>query len=86
MGFLIAWFDGRGTQSRGKAFKDAVYGKLGVVEIDDQAAGAKFLMQRPYVQGVGVYGTSYGGYASVMCILRHPDVFNAAVASSAVTK
>ncbi|MEQ1821706.1 MAG: DPP IV N-terminal domain-containing protein [Fimbriimonadaceae bacterium] len=86
MGFLIAWFDGRGTQSRGKAFKDAVYGKLGVVEIDDQAAGAKYLMQRPYVQGVGVYGTSYGGYASVMCVLRHPDVFNAAVASSAVTK
>ncbi len=86
MGFLIAWFDGRGTQGRGKAFKDAVYGKLGVVEIDDQAAGAKVLMQRPYVQGVGAYGTSYGGYASVMCILRHPDVFNAAVASSSVTK
>ncbi|MEQ1932289.1 MAG: DPP IV N-terminal domain-containing protein [Fimbriimonadaceae bacterium] len=86
MGFLVAWFDGRGTQGRGKAFKDSVYGKLGVVEIDDQAAGAKYLMNRPYVQGVGVYGTSYGGYASIMCILRYPEVFSAAVASSAVTK
>ena len=34
MGFLHAWIDGRGTSGRGKAFRDAVYGKLGVVEID----------------------------------------------------
>ena len=34
MGFLYATFEGRGTSGRGKAFKDAVYGKLGVVEID----------------------------------------------------
>lgn len=87
MGFLIAWFDGRGTQGRGKAFKDAVYGKLGIVEIDDQAAGAKYLAQRPYVdaKSIGINGTSYGGYSSVMAILRYPDVFRAAVASSSVT-
>jgi dipeptidyl-peptidase 4 len=87
MGFLVAWFDGRGTSGRGKAFKDEVYGKLGVVEIDDQAAGVKFLRERAYVDGgrVGVYGTSYGGYAAIMAILRHPDVFQAAVASASVT-
>jgi dipeptidyl-peptidase-4 len=32
-----------------------------------------------------MYGTSYGGYSSVMSILRHPDVFAAASASSPVT-
>lgn len=87
MGFLYAQFEGRGTSGRGKAFMDAVYGKLGVVEIDDQAAGVKFLRERPYVDGgrVGIFGTSYGGYTSVMAILRHPDVFQAAVASSSVT-
>lgn len=87
MGFLVAWIDGRGTQGRGKAFKDAVYGKLGVVEIDDQAAGAKYLATRPYVDAnaIGAFGTSYGGYASAMCILRHPEVFRAAVSSSPVT-
>lgn len=86
-GFITAWFDGRGTQSRGKAFKDAVYGKLGVVEIDDQAAGVKELVKRPYVDGkrVGAHGTSYGGYSSLMCLLRHPDVFAAACSSSPVT-
>jgi dipeptidyl-peptidase-4 len=87
MGFLVAVFDGRGTTRRGKAFMDAVYGRLGQAEIDDQAAGVKFLRQRPYVDGgrVGVFGTSYGGYASIMCLLRYPDVFQAASASSAVT-
>jgi dipeptidyl-peptidase-4 len=87
LGYLVAWFDGRGTQGRGKAFKDAVYGKLGVVEIDDQAAGVKYLETRPYVDAkrVGIEGTSYGGYASALAIVRHPDVFQAACASSPVT-
>ncbi|MFZ4506335.1 MAG: DPP IV N-terminal domain-containing protein [Fimbriimonas sp.] len=87
MGFLVAWFDGRGTNGRGKAFKDAVYGKLGVVEIDDQAAGAASLAKRPYVDGkrIGIHGTSYGGYASLMALLRHPEVFAAACSSSPVT-
>ena len=58
-----------------------------MTEIDDQAAGVKGLWNRPYLDKnrVGIYGTSYGGYASAMCILRHPDVFQAASASSPVT-
>jgi dipeptidyl-peptidase-4 len=61
--------------------------KLGAVEVDDQAAGVRSLWDRPYVDRnrVGVYGTSYGGYSSLLCRLRHPDVFHAASASSAVT-
>jgi dipeptidyl-peptidase 4 len=87
LGFLVASFDNRGVQGRGKAFMDALYGKCGVVEIDDQAAGVKFLRQRAYVDGskVGIHGVSYGGYASAMCLLRHPDVFQAACAQSSVT-
>lgn len=86
-GFLLASFDSRSAAGRGKKFLDAIYQKLGVVEIDDQAAGVKALSQRPYVDGsrVGVFGTSYGGYASIMAILRHPETFAAACASSPVT-
>src|SRR5215475_2693136 len=86
-GFLVATLDSRSAGGRGKRFLDAIYMKLGVVEIDDQAAGVKSLWNRPYVDKnrVGVFGTSYGGYASAMCMLRHPDVFQAAAASSAVT-
>jgi dipeptidyl-peptidase-4 len=86
-GFLVATLDSRSAAGRGKRFLDAIYLKLGVTEIDDQAAGVKALGERPYVDKnrVGIYGGSYGGYASILCLLRHPDVFQAACASSPVT-
>ncbi|HEX4792218.1 MAG TPA: DPP IV N-terminal domain-containing protein [Humisphaera sp.] len=86
-GYLVATLDSRSAAGRGKHFLDAIYRKLGRVEIDDQAAGVKSLWDRPYVdrERVGIYGTSYGGYASAMCLVRYPDVFRAASASSPVT-
>jgi dipeptidyl-peptidase-4 len=86
-GFLVASLDSRSAAGRGKRFLDAIYQHLGTVEMDDQAAGVKGLWDRPYLnrERVGIYGTSYGGYASAMCLLRHPEVFEAASASSAVT-
>jgi len=86
-GFLLASLDSRSAAGRGKHFLDAIYQKLGTVEIDDQAAGVKALCQRAYVDGnrVGIFGTSYGGYSSIMTILRYPDVFAVSCASSPVT-
>lgn len=86
-GFLVASFDSRGASGRGKQLLDAIYGHLGIVEIDDQAAGVKSLWSRPYLdrKRVGIYGTSYGGTAAALCLLRYPEVFQAACASSPVT-
>jgi dipeptidyl-peptidase 4 len=86
-GFLVLTLDGRNSGGRGRRALDAVYEKLGVVEIDDMAAAVRTIAARPYVDGgrVGIYGTSYGGYASIMALLRHPTVFHAASASSPVT-
>lgn len=86
-GFLVVTLDSRSAAGRGKRFLDAIYQKLGTVEIDDQAAGVKALWSRPYVarDRVGIFGTSYGGYASAMALLRHPEVFQAASAASSVT-
>ncbi len=86
-GFLVVNVDSRAAPGRGKRVLDSIYMKLGVTEMDDMAAGVKSLWTRPYVDKnrVGIYGTSYGGYSSALCLLRHPDVFQAASASSAVT-
>src|SRR4029453_4939743 len=75
-GFLIVNLDSRSAPGRGKRVLDQVYLKLGQVEIDDMGAGVKALTSRPYVHssGVGMYGTSYGGYSSVMSLLRYPDL------------
>ncbi len=86
-GFLVASLDSRGGSGRGKRFLETLYLKLGTVEIDDQAAGVKALCERPYVDNdrVGIFGTSYGGFASAMCLLRHPEAFKAACAMSPPT-
>lgn len=86
-GFLVANIDGRNAAGKGKKMLDKLYGGLCIVEQDDFAEGIKSLYKRPYFDKnrVGVYGTSYGGTTAVACILRHPEVFHAAVANSAVT-
>jgi dipeptidyl-peptidase-4 len=86
-GFLVVNVDSRAAPGRGKRLLDQIYLKLGQVEIDDMAAGVRSLGSRPYVDAarVGMFGTSYGGYAAVMSLLRHPDVYAAASASSPVT-
>lgn len=86
-GFLVVNIDGRNVGGRGKKMLDKLYGNLGIVEMDDFAAGIRSLYDRPYVDKdkVGVYGTSYGGTVAAMSLLRFPEVYHAAVANSAVT-
>ena len=85
-GFLVANIDGRNAGWKGKKMLDKLYGKLSIVEQDDFAEGIKALYDRPYFnkERVGVFGTSYGGTTAAASILRHPDVFHAAVANSGV--
>jgi dipeptidyl-peptidase-4 len=85
-GVLHARIDNRGTTGRGKAFLGAVYQKLGIVDVRDQADGVRHLTQRPYIDAarVGIYGHSYGGYMSALAVMKFPDVFHAAVAGSAL--
>ena len=79
--------DSRGVPGLGKRTLDSVYLKLGQAEVDDIAEGVKAVGTRPYVDRtrVGVFGTSYGGYVALMELLRHPEVFAAASASSPPT-
>ena len=86
-GFLVVNLNSRAVPGQGKRRLDDLYLKLGQVEVDDMAQGVRALWSRPYLEKsrVGIYGTSYGGYAAVMSLLRHPDVFAAASASSPVT-
>ena len=85
-GFLVVNIDGRNAAGKGKRMLDKLYGNLCIVEQDDFAEGIKSLYNRSYVDKnrVGVYGTSYGGTTAAACILRHPEVFQAAVANSGV--
>ncbi len=86
-GFLMVSVSSRSAPGRGKRMLDEVYLKLGQVEMDDMAAGIRALWNRPYFDKtrVGIYGSSYGGYSAALSLLKHPDVWAAASASSSVT-
>ncbi|MEZ6031092.1 MAG: alpha/beta fold hydrolase [Hyphomonadaceae bacterium] len=86
-GFLILRVDARTNAGKGRKILDTVYKRLGIVEMDDIAAGIRATWDRPYVDRtrVGIYGTSYGGTVAATVLMRHPDVVQAAVSNSPVT-
>jgi dipeptidyl-peptidase-4 len=84
LGFLVVNIDNRGLLRRGKDFEAAAYGKLGQTDVEDLLASLTSLSQRPYVDAgrVGITGVSYGGYMSIMALLKAADHFQVAVAGS----
>ncbi|MBX3375009.1 MAG: S9 family peptidase [Phycisphaeraceae bacterium] len=88
LGWAVVQIDNRGTTGRGRDFLTAGYGRLGAVDVDDQAAAMRALLaMEPRLDParVGVAGHSYGGYMAIMLLLRHPGLFAAGVAASPVT-
>ena len=63
------------------------YQQLGKYETIDQIEAAKYLANQPYVDAsrIGIFGWSYGGYLSSLCLLKGNDVFKAAIAVAPVT-
>ena len=59
-----------------------VYHQLGEVEVQDQIAAVQYLRKLPYVdiRRIGIWGWSYGGYMTSMCMLKGADYFKAAIA------
>lgn len=86
-GYIVVSVDNRGTGARGRDFRTITYGRLGKVEADDQIEAAKYLGKQPYVDAsrIGIFGWSYGGYMSSLCITRGADVFKTAIAVAPVT-
>ncbi|MEO7175578.1 MAG: S9 family peptidase [Saprospiraceae bacterium] len=86
-GYIVACVDNRGTGARGEWFKKMTYLQLGRYETEDQIAAAKYIGKLPFVDAgrIGIFGWSYGGYMSSLCILKGNDVFKAAIAVAPVT-
>jgi dipeptidyl-peptidase-4 len=86
-GYVVFALDNRGSGGRGRKFTEALYHRLGGVEVEDQLAGVAWLKSRPYVDParVGVFGWSYGGYMTLMLLAQSPGSFKAGVAGAPVT-
>jgi dipeptidyl-peptidase-4 len=86
-GYIIASVDNRGTGARGQEFKKMTYLQLGKYETIDQIEAAKYFASQTYVDParIGIWGWSYGGFMSTLCITKGADVFSMAIAVAPVT-
>ncbi|MEI6347388.1 MAG: DPP IV N-terminal domain-containing protein [Bacteroidota bacterium] len=86
-GYIVVCIDNRGTGGKGEAFQKCTYMQLGKYETEDQIEGAKYLASLSYIDGgrIGIWGWSYGGYMSSLCITKGAEYFKTAIAVAPVT-
>ena len=86
-GYIVFQLDNRGSGLRGERFEASLGLRMGDIEVQDQVRGVEFLRGLPFVDGkrIGIYGWSYGGYMTLMSLMKAPDAFVAGVAGAPVT-
>lgn len=86
-GYIYVSIDGRGTPlPKGRAWRKAIYRKIGQINIADQAAGASYLLKRPYIDSsrVAVWGWSGGGSTTLNLLFQYPQIYKTGIAVAAV--
>lgn len=87
MGYLVVNFDNRGTPSpRGRDWRKIVYGSVGVLASEEQAAAARVVASWPFVDGehMAIWGWSGGGSMSLNAIFRYPETYHTAMSVAPV--
>ena len=86
-GYVQVAVDNRGTPSlKGAKWRRSIYRKIGTLNIADMAAGAKKILERPYMDKsrVAVWGWSGGGSSTLNLMFNYPEIFKTGVAIAAV--
>lgn len=86
-GYIVACVDNRGTNGRGEAFRKATYMKLGELETIDQVEAAQWFGDQDYIdkERIGIFGWSYGGYMTSLCMTKGNGTFKMGIAVAPVT-
>jgi len=76
----------RGSTGRGWKFEQAGYGQWGRKSQDDITDGTHWLIDQGYAdpRRIIIAGSSYGGYAALMGVVREPALYRCAVSISGV--
>lgn len=84
LGYLVVSIDNRGTPApKGSAWRRAIFGSLGPLSTEEQAAALKKLGEmKSYVdlERVGIWGWSGGGSNTLNALFRKPDVYHVGIA------
>lgn len=84
LGYIVISIDNRGTPApKGAAWRRSVFGSLGPLSTEDQAAAIQKLgSQHPYLdlERVAIWGWSGGGSNTLNALFRKPDVYQVGIA------
>jgi dipeptidyl-peptidase-4 len=84
LGYVVITMDNRGTPApKGAAWRRAVFGSLGPLSTEEQAAGLKALARLcPFADlaRVAIWGWSGGGSNTLNAMFRKPDVYHVGIA------
>jgi dipeptidyl-peptidase-4 len=84
LGYIVVSIDNRGTPApKGGAWRRAVFGSLGPLSTEEQAAGLTALARLcPFVDlsRVAIWGWSGGGSNTLNALFRKPDVYHVGIA------
>jgi dipeptidyl-peptidase-4 len=87
-GYVVVSFDNRGTPApKGAAWRKIVYGAVGVLSSDEQAAAIRaFVARHPFAdpERIGIWGWSGGGTNTLNAMFRYPDIYKVGVAIAPV--
>jgi dipeptidyl-peptidase-4 len=85
--YVVACVDGRGTGARGAEFRKCTYEQLGILETKDQVEAAGYLGHQTFIDKdrIGIWGWSFGGTMTLMCMTTGEKVFKAGIAVAPVT-
>lgn len=86
-GYFVAQPNFRGSTGYGKAFEEAGYKQWGGTMQDDLQDAAQYLIKKGYIQEdkICLVGSSYGGYAALMGLVKHGDFYKCAISINGVT-
>jgi dipeptidyl aminopeptidase/acylaminoacyl peptidase len=86
-GYVVLDMDYRGSKGYGSKWRTAIYRNMGHPELEDYIDGVNWMVanQQGDAKNVGIYGGSYGGFTTLMGLLRAPEVFKSGAALRPVT-
>ncbi|MEO6682829.1 MAG: DPP IV N-terminal domain-containing protein [Ginsengibacter sp.] len=87
-GYFQISVDNRGTPYlRGREWRKSIYGKLGRINIRDQAMAAKKILEKPWFDKdrVAVWGWSGGGSSTMNLMFQYPEIYKTGISIAAVT-
>lgn len=87
-GYVTIVVDPRGQSGYGGLFEKSNYEQVGKPQVEDLVDGVDYMKEEFNIdeERVAIYGWSFGGFQTQMCLYTEPDVFQVGIAGAGPTQ